>query len=100
RAGARGGGPVPSPFDTYMEKEKAAMRWSAGWHGSAGSDRRPAAGRAVPGLREVWTCGWPEARVRAVGEGPVALAVIGECGADDAQLWAALPVVRAGAGGR
>ncbi|MGW4042928.1 albusnodin/ikarugamycin family macrolactam cyclase [Streptomyces sp. NPDC004721] len=71
------------------------MRWSAGWHGSARSGRRPAGGRAVPGLREVWTCGWPEARVRAVGDGPVALAVIGECGADDGQLRAALPVVRA-----
>ncbi|MFJ8345006.1 albusnodin/ikarugamycin family macrolactam cyclase [Streptomyces sp. NPDC094153] len=71
------------------------MRWSAGWHGGAGSDRRPAGGRAVPGLREVWTCGWPEAGVRAVGEGPVALAVVGECGADDAQLRGALPVVRA-----
>ncbi|MGX1851054.1 albusnodin/ikarugamycin family macrolactam cyclase [Streptomyces sp. NPDC055299] len=71
------------------------MRWSAGWYGSTGNDRRPARGRAVPGLESTWTTGWPKAQVRAVGQGPAALAVIGECGADDHQLDSALPVVRA-----
>ncbi|MFH8555453.1 albusnodin/ikarugamycin family macrolactam cyclase [Streptomyces celluloflavus] len=71
------------------------MRWSAGWYGGTGHDRLPAGGRAVPGLESAWTCGWPAARVRAVGQGPAALAVIGECGADDHQLQDALPVVRA-----
>lgn len=71
------------------------MRWSAGWYGSTGNDRRPAGGRAVPGLENAWTSGWPKAQVRAVGRGPAALAVIGECGADDHQLESALPTVRA-----
>ncbi|MFL4910673.1 albusnodin/ikarugamycin family macrolactam cyclase [Streptomyces sp. MMS24-I2-30] len=71
------------------------MRWSAGWYGIVGQDRRPAGGRAVPGLEAAWTCGWPAARVRAVGDERAALAVIGECGADDAHLCDALPVVRA-----
>ncbi|UKY47812.1 hypothetical protein [Streptomyces inhibens] len=71
------------------------MRWSAGWYGGTGHDRLPAGGRAMPGLDRTWTVGWPGARVRAVGEGHVALAVVGECGADNAQLERALPVVRA-----
>ncbi|MGX7758016.1 albusnodin/ikarugamycin family macrolactam cyclase [Streptomyces angustmyceticus] len=71
------------------------MRWSAGWYGRTGNDRRPAGGRAVPGLDGAWTVGWPGARVRAVGQGPVTLTVIGECGADKDQLERALPVVRA-----
>lgn len=71
------------------------MRWSAGWCGAAGSGRRPAGGRAVPGLEASWTCGWPTARVHTVGDDRAALAVIGECGANEAQLRDALPVVRA-----
>ncbi|MGD9482900.1 albusnodin/ikarugamycin family macrolactam cyclase [Streptomyces sp. TRM70308] len=71
------------------------MRWSAGWYGTAGSSRRPAGGRAVPGLDNTWTCQWPAARISAVGDERTALVVIGECGADDAQLQGALPVVRA-----
>ncbi|WP_326615627.1 albusnodin/ikarugamycin family macrolactam cyclase [Streptomyces decoyicus] len=71
------------------------MRWSAGWYGGIGHDRLPAGGRAVCGLDSTWTVGWPSVRVRAVGHGPVALAVVGECGADDDQLERALPVVRA-----
>ncbi|MEU8968186.1 albusnodin/ikarugamycin family macrolactam cyclase [Streptomyces monashensis] len=71
------------------------MRWSAGWFGTVGQGRRPAGGRAVPGLGATWTCGWPQARVRAVADDRAALAVIGECGADDGQLQSALPVVRA-----
>ncbi|WP_369383277.1 albusnodin/ikarugamycin family macrolactam cyclase [Streptomyces sp. cg36] len=71
------------------------MRWSAGWYGGTGPERRPAAGRAVPGLDTTWTSGWPAARVRATGDGPVALAVIGECGADETQLHQALGLVRA-----
>ncbi|WP_282503685.1 albusnodin/ikarugamycin family macrolactam cyclase [Streptomyces rhizoryzae] len=71
------------------------MRWSAGWYGAAGSDRRPAGGRAVPGLDSTWTSGWPAARITAVGDEWTALAVVGECGADEAQLRDALPVVRA-----
>ncbi|MFJ5926462.1 albusnodin/ikarugamycin family macrolactam cyclase [Kitasatospora sp. NPDC092948] len=71
------------------------MRWSAGRYGTTGSDRRPAGGRAVPGMGSTWTAGWPAARIRAVDDGRTALAVIGECGADDAQLRAALPTVRA-----
>ncbi|MDT0456960.1 albusnodin/ikarugamycin family macrolactam cyclase [Streptomyces sp. DSM 41527] len=71
------------------------MRWSAGWCGGTGHDRLPAGGRAVCGLDRAWTVGWPGARVRAVRQGPVTLAVIGECGADKGQLERALPVVRA-----
>ncbi|WP_336052206.1 albusnodin/ikarugamycin family macrolactam cyclase [Streptomyces sp. CA2R101] len=71
------------------------MRWSAGWYGGTGHDRLPAGGRAVSGLEGTWTVGWLGARVRAVGQGPVALAVVGECGADSEQLERALPVVRA-----
>ncbi|MFE3884972.1 albusnodin/ikarugamycin family macrolactam cyclase [Streptomyces lydicus] len=71
------------------------MRWSAGWCGGTRHDRLPAGGRAVPGLDRAWTVGWPGARVRAVGQGPVALAVIGECGAGKDQLERVLPVVRA-----
>ncbi|WP_258016569.1 albusnodin/ikarugamycin family macrolactam cyclase [Streptomyces sp. AJS327] len=71
------------------------MRWGAGWYGDVGLPRRPAGGRAVPGLENVWTCGWPAERVRAVSQGLVALAVVGECGADERQIWEALPVVRA-----
>ncbi|MFJ4689450.1 albusnodin/ikarugamycin family macrolactam cyclase [Streptomyces sp. NPDC088789] len=71
------------------------MRWSAGWHGGTGRDRRPAEGRAVPGLDTTWTSGWPPERIRAVTDEQATLAVIGECGADDAQLRNALPVVRA-----
>ncbi|KAB7850139.1 albusnodin/ikarugamycin family macrolactam cyclase [Streptomyces mobaraensis] len=71
------------------------MRWSAGWYGTARSNRRPAGGREVPGLDCTWACGWPAERISAVGDGWAALAVIGECGADEAQLRDALPVVRA-----
>ncbi|MBL1120279.1 albusnodin/ikarugamycin family macrolactam cyclase [Streptomyces sp. 110] len=71
------------------------MRWSAGWYGGTGHDRQPASGRAVPGLQTTWTCGWPAPKVRAAGAGPAALAVVGECGADDHQLQDALATVRA-----
>ncbi len=71
------------------------MRWSAGWCGAVGQDRRPVGGRAVPGLSGTWTCGWPPARISAVGDDRAALAVIGECGADEARLRDALPIVRA-----
>ncbi|SEB31742.1 albusnodin/ikarugamycin family macrolactam cyclase [Streptomyces melanosporofaciens] len=71
------------------------MRWSAGWYGSIRHDRQPASGRAVPGLQTAWTCGWPAARVRTADAGPTALAVIGECGADDHHLQDALATVRA-----
>ncbi|MFI1437528.1 hypothetical protein [Streptomyces lydicus] len=71
------------------------MGWSAGWYGGTGHDRLPAGGRAVPGLDRPWTVGWPGAQVRAAGHGSVALAVIGEYGADKDQLERALPVVRA-----
>ncbi|MFD0395367.1 hypothetical protein ACFQ3Z_37340 [Streptomyces nogalater] len=49
----------------------------------------------MPGLDSMWTCGWPTARISAVGDEWAALAVIGECGADETQLRDALPVVRA-----
>ncbi|MFT2019108.1 albusnodin/ikarugamycin family macrolactam cyclase [Streptomyces sp. 796.1] len=71
------------------------MRWSAGWYGAVRSDRRPAAGRAVPGLDSTWTSGWPAARINVVCDEWAALAVIGECGADQARLRDALPAVRA-----
>ncbi|MFJ5157015.1 albusnodin/ikarugamycin family macrolactam cyclase [Streptomyces sp. NPDC088353] len=69
------------------------MRWTTGWGGSAGQDRRPAGGRGVPGLEATWTCGWPPGRVRAATDAQATLAVIGECGADEAQLQGALPAV-------
>jgi asparagine synthase (glutamine-hydrolysing) len=49
----------------------------------------------VPGLGSTWTSGWPAARIGAVGDEWAALAVIGECGADETRLRDALPVVRA-----
>lgn len=73
------------------------MRWSTGRYGDteAGSRRRPHAGRAVSGLDAVWTAGWAKDRVRVVSEGPVALAVIGECDVDERGLRDALGAVRA-----
>ena len=72
------------------------MRWSAGWHGSTKETRRPHAGQPVPGMEGAWTAGWPIGRVRAVSQGPVSLAVVGDCGADDDQLAARLPSVQDG----
>ncbi|MFF7415698.1 albusnodin/ikarugamycin family macrolactam cyclase [Streptomyces lydicus] len=72
------------------------MRWSAGRYGTTSEDRLPRNGSTVSGLEAVWTTGWPPGRVRAVSHGPVALAVIGDCGADEDQLADALPSVRAG----
>ncbi|MGA5497677.1 albusnodin/ikarugamycin family macrolactam cyclase [Streptomyces cinereoruber] len=71
------------------------MRWSAGWHGAAGPKRRPVGGQPVHGLDAAWTSGWPPSRVRTVGDRHAALAVIGECGADDDHFRGALPLVRA-----
>ncbi|MFB7461325.1 albusnodin/ikarugamycin family macrolactam cyclase [Streptomyces sp. NPDC056188] len=73
----------------------ATMRWSAGWYGGTGPGRRPAGGRPVSGLDATWTSGWPPGRVRTVADERASLTVIGECGADEAQLQSALPVVRA-----
>ncbi len=72
------------------------MRWSAGRYGSAEEDRRPRGGKRVHGFEAAWTAGWPTSRVRAVGDSPVSLAVIGDCGADQDQLAARLSSVRAG----
>ncbi|MEU7184124.1 MULTISPECIES: albusnodin/ikarugamycin family macrolactam cyclase [Streptomyces] len=72
------------------------MRWSAGRYGSAEEARRPRGGHPVPGVEAAWTAGWPTRRVLSVSQGPVSLAVIGDCGADDDQLAARLPAVRAG----
>ncbi|MGW1195079.1 albusnodin/ikarugamycin family macrolactam cyclase [Streptomyces sp. NPDC002536] len=69
------------------------MRWSAGWEGGP-AVWRPRAGRRVPGLGEVWTAGWPQAQVRTAGDGAVALAVVGVCGASGNQLEGALGLVR------
>lgn len=73
------------------------MRWSAGWHANNGNRaaRRPLNGRPVPGMEAAWTAGWPAARVRTAGRGPLAVAVVGECGADDRHLQDALEAVRA-----
>ncbi len=72
------------------------MRWIAGRYGNTEEARRSRGGRPVPGFEAAWTAGWPTARVRSVSGGPVSLAVIGDCGADDDQLAARLPAVRAG----
>lgn len=72
------------------------MRWSTGRYGSGEEARRPWGGHPVPGVEAAWTAGWPAGRVRSVSQGPVSLAVIGECGANDDQLAARLPAVRAG----
>ncbi|MFD8613759.1 albusnodin/ikarugamycin family macrolactam cyclase [Streptomyces sp. NPDC059631] len=72
------------------------MRWSTGWYGEgSGPGRVPGNGRPVPGCEAAWTVGWPADRVRAAGSGPLALAVVGDCGADDQQLGRALERVRA-----
>lgn len=70
------------------------MWWSAGWRGRGTAPRRPGDGRRVPGTDDMWTCGWPVDRVRAARAGNTALVVVGECGADDAQLTASLTDVR------
>ncbi|MFB7918967.1 albusnodin/ikarugamycin family macrolactam cyclase [Streptomyces sp. NPDC056061] len=72
------------------------MRWSAGRYGTTEEARRPQGGSAVPGLEAMWTAGWPAGRVRTASDGPVSLTVIGDCGADDDQLAARLPAIRAG----
>ncbi|MYR59426.1 hypothetical protein GTY54_25385 [Streptomyces sp. SID625] len=46
-------------------------------------------------MDNTWTCGWAAARISTVGDGRAVLAVVGECGADQAHLRDALPVVRA-----
>jgi asparagine synthase (glutamine-hydrolysing) len=56
----------------------------------------PAGGRAVPEVRQVWTCGWPAARVRSAGTARLRLAVVGTCGARAQELHAALEDVEAG----
>ncbi|MEV5481856.1 MULTISPECIES: albusnodin/ikarugamycin family macrolactam cyclase [Streptomyces] len=71
------------------------MRWSTGWYGAVGHDRLPRGGRPIAGLEAAWTVDWPTGRVRTAGSGPLALAVIGDCGADDQQLGQALERVRA-----
>ncbi|MFB1044257.1 albusnodin/ikarugamycin family macrolactam cyclase [Streptomyces chrestomyceticus] len=70
------------------------MRWSAGWYGGSRHDRLPRNGRPVPELGTAWTAGWPAERVHTAGCGPLALAVVGDCGADDQQLARALEWVR------
>ncbi|PJN36578.1 asparagine synthase [Streptomyces sp. CB02959] len=71
------------------------MQWSTGWYGSSGFDRLPRGGRPVPGLETAWTINWPARQVRAAGSGPLALAVVGDCGADDQQIQQGLKLVRA-----
>jgi len=71
------------------------MRWTTGWYGANGHDRLPKGGRPVPGLEAAWTVNWPANRVRAVGSGPLTVAVVGDCGADEEQLQRALVAVRA-----
>ncbi|MFJ8764673.1 albusnodin/ikarugamycin family macrolactam cyclase [Streptomyces clavifer] len=72
------------------------MRWSTGRYGTTNEARQPRDGHLVPGVETTWTAGWPAGRVRSVSDGPVSLAVIGDCGADNDQLAARLPAVRAG----
>ncbi|GAA2679660.1 albusnodin/ikarugamycin family macrolactam cyclase [Streptomyces lunalinharesii] len=71
------------------------MRWSTGWYAGSGHDRVPRGSRPVPGHEAAWTVGWPASRVRTAGSGPLALAMVGDCGADDQQLGQALERVRA-----
>lgn len=71
------------------------MRWSTGWYGAGRHDRLPRNRKPVLGLDAVWTVDWPTDHVRSAGSGPLALAVIGDCGADGQQLHHALRTVRA-----
>ncbi|SHN31001.1 albusnodin/ikarugamycin family macrolactam cyclase [Streptomyces yunnanensis] len=71
------------------------MRWSTGWYGSRGHDRLPWGGSSVPGLEAAWTINWPAGQVRSAGSDTLAVAVVGECGADDQQLQQGLAAVRA-----
>ncbi|GAA2433878.1 lasso peptide isopeptide bond-forming cyclase [Streptomyces pulveraceus] len=71
------------------------MRWSTGCVGESEYDRLPRGGRPIPGLEATWTVGWPVDRVRTAGSGPLALAVVGDCGAGDQQLEQALETVGA-----
>ncbi|MER5973649.1 albusnodin/ikarugamycin family macrolactam cyclase [Streptomyces sp. NPDC002055] len=68
----------------------------AGWFGTGARSRAPRGGKPLPVLGSAWTVGWPTSRVRAVGDGPLELAVIGECGTGDDQLRQALATVRSG----
>ncbi|MEU6330522.1 albusnodin/ikarugamycin family macrolactam cyclase [Streptomyces sp. NPDC047049] len=70
------------------------MRWSTGWYGGSRYGRLPRSGRPVPGLETTWTVNWPAPRVRAAGSGALAVAVVGDCGADDQQFQESLTAVR------
>ncbi|GAA2350226.1 asparagine synthase-related protein [Streptomyces cuspidosporus] len=49
----------------------------------------------MPGIAAAWAVGRPAGQVRSARSGPLALAVIGDCGVDDEQLHQALTTVRA-----
>ncbi|MGO4426640.1 asparagine synthase, partial [Streptomyces sp. MCAF7] len=49
----------------------------------------------MPGIAAAWAAGWKADKVRSAGSGPLALAVIGDCGADHEQLHQSLTTVRA-----
>ncbi|MFE3124495.1 albusnodin/ikarugamycin family macrolactam cyclase [Streptomyces hydrogenans] len=72
------------------------MRWSAGWSGGHSPVRRPAAGRPVTGFQHVWTAEWPHDRVLSASVDAAAVAVVGECAADEEHLLAGLRHVVAG----
>ncbi|MFF9554564.1 albusnodin/ikarugamycin family macrolactam cyclase [Streptomyces albus] len=72
------------------------MRWSTGRYGPHEPDRKPRHGQPVPGMAATWTVGWPSSMARTAASGSVALAAIGECGADEEQLQHALHAVRTG----
>ncbi|MEU8723503.1 albusnodin/ikarugamycin family macrolactam cyclase [Streptomyces antimycoticus] len=71
------------------------MRWSTGWYGASRHDRLPRNRKPVPDMDAAWAVGWPADQVRSAGSGALALAVIGDCGANDQQLHQALATVRA-----
>ncbi|MEU0844927.1 albusnodin/ikarugamycin family macrolactam cyclase [Streptomyces sp. NPDC005962] len=72
------------------------MRWSTGWYGASRHVRLPRNGKPVPGMDAAWAVGRPTGHVRSAGSGPLALAVIGDCGADEQHLHQGLTAVRAG----
>ncbi|MFF4482233.1 albusnodin/ikarugamycin family macrolactam cyclase [Streptomyces sp. NPDC021218] len=77
------------------DESRRLVRWSTGWYGAGRHDRLPRNRKPVLGLDAVWTVDWPTDHVRSAGSGPLALAVIGDCGADGQQLHHALRTVRA-----
>ncbi|MYW05152.1 asparagine synthase-related protein [Streptomyces sp. SID3343] len=74
------------------------MRWFAGTSESRSVTRPTGARTLWEGPDPLWLVGdWPADEVRVVSRGPLRMAVLGVCGATDAELEVGLAVARGGA---